>query len=201
MNKHFFILFAFVLFAASCKTTKASLSVREKSETREQSSARRCSALSSDSILQHFVLDADSMLIFFDATPSGRSIKENQHAKLLSAGKYMPSPDANATDDVYFFSNSKKQTGAPTSALADGAHTAQAKPKALKVYGLHVDKNVNKKSVQQSSLTESNDKSMHSGKYEEDNKTRSSPNSSPKYIFYILLIACAFLIYYSYYKH
>ena len=199
MNKDFFILFAFVLFAASCKTTKASLSVREKSETREQSSARLCSALSSDSIWQHFALDADSMVIFFDATPAGRSIKENQHAQLLSAGKYMPSPGANATDDVYFFSNSKKQTGTPTSALADGAHTAP--PKALKVYGLHVDKNVNKKSVQQSSLTESNDKSMHSGKYKEDNKTRSSPNSSPKYIFYILLIACAFLIYYSYYKH
>lgn len=192
---HFFLLASLVVIAVSCKTTKSSISVQEKSETVSQSSDRLSSFSLSDSIFQHFMLNADSLVLFFDATPAGSSIKDTHQSQPLLAEKSSPSPDAAASDDVYFFSNSKPPAVAQPPADADGLRTAHPKPKALKVYGLHVDKNTNKHSVQQSSLTESNDKSEHSDSHKEDNKTKSSPSSAPKYIFYILIIAIAFYIY------
>lgn len=192
---HFFLLASLVVIAVSCKSTKSSISAQGKSETVSQSSDRLSSFSLSDSIFQHFMLNADSLVLFFDATPSGRSIKDTRQSQPLLAEKSSPSPDAAASDDVYFFSNSKPPAVAQPPAGADGLRTAHPKPKALKVYGLHVDKNTNKHSVQQSSLTESNDKSEHSDSHKEDNKTKSSPSSAPKYIFYILIIAIAFYIY------
>lgn len=192
---HFFLLASLVVIAVSCKTTKSSISVQEKNETVSQSSDRLSSFSLSDSIFQHFMLNADSLVLFFDATPFGSSIKDTRQSQPLLAEKSCPSPDAAASDDVYFFSNSKPPAVTQPPADADGLRTAHPKPKALKVYGLHVDKNTNKHSVQQSSLTESNDKSEHSDSHKEDNKTKSSPSSAPKYIFYILIIAIAFYIY------
>lgn len=192
---HFFLLASLVVIAVSCKTTKSSISVQEKSETVSQSSDRLSSFSLSDSIFQHFMLNTDSLVLFFDATPAGSSIKDTHQSQPLLAEKSSPSPDAAASDDVYFFSSSKPPAVAQPPADADGLRTAHPKPKALKVYGLHVDKNTNKHSVQQSSLTESNDKSEHSDSHKEDNKTKSSPSSAPKYIFYILIIAIAFYIY------
>lgn len=192
---HFFLFASLVVIAVSCKTTRSSISVQEKSETVSQSSDRLSSFSLSDSIFQHFMLNADSLVLFFDATPSGSSIKDTHQSQLLLAEKSSPSPDAATSDDVYFFSNSKPPAVTQPPADADGLRTAHPKPKALKVYGLHVDKNTNKHSAQQSSLTESNDKSEHSDSHKEDNKTKSSPSSAPKYIFYILIIAIAFYIY------
>ena len=192
MNKfHFFLFASLVVIAVSCKTTKSSLSVQGKSETVSQSSDRLSSFSLSDSIFQHFMLNADSLVLFFDATPAGSSIKDTRQSQPLLAEKSSPSPDAVASDDVYFFSNSKPPAVTQPPADADGLRTAHPKPMALKVYGLHVDKNTNKHSAQQSSLTESNDKSEHSVSHKEDNKTKSSPSSAPKYIFYILIIAVA----------
>lgn len=195
---HFFLFASLVVIAVSCKTTKSSVSVREKSETSAQSSHRLTSVLTADSLSQWLALSADSMVLLFDATPSGRSIKDTLHLLSSLDQKYMTSPDANAPDDMYFFSKRiPPAVSVQPSADADGAHTAQSKPKALKIYGLHIGAGSDKKSVKQSSLTESNDKSMHSEQHKEDNKTKSSPSSAPKYIFYILLIACAFFIYYK----
>lgn len=199
MKKLHFLLFAyFVVSAVSCTTTKSSVSMREKSETISQSSDRLYTFLTTDTLNQWLSLSADSMVLLFDATPDGRSIKDTRQQSYSLAEKLNTSHDANASDDVYFFNNSKPPAvSVQPPANAAWAHTAQSKPKALKVYGLHIGASTEKKSVQQSSLKESNDKSMHSKQNKEDNKTKSSPSSALKYICYILLIACAVFIYYK----
>jgi len=194
---NFLLLAALVGCAVSCTTTKEAVSKHEKSETIEHSSNRLCSFLNADSLSQFFSLSADSLTFIFGTTDDSPCTK-NEGARLtLDAGKYSPSPDASASDDVYFFS--KDRTHAATSqpsAYADGAITAHNSPKALKIYGLHVDKNINKQSVSQSSLTESSNMSLHSVENKEDNKTKSSPGSPALNIFYVgLIMASIYMLY------
>lgn len=177
-----FLLLALVGFTVSCKTTKSAVSAKEKSETIAQSATRLSSTFSADSLSQWLSLSADSMVIDF-----------SEQVGAVHNGKVNPSPDAVASDDVYFFSSMPNAVAQPSQ---DGARTATTKPKALKIYGLHVDKNTNKQSVQQSSWTDSTRNIVQSSKRKEENKTKSSPSSAPKYLFYILIIIIGCYIFY-----
>lgn len=178
-------------FAASCKTTKTTSSVRGKCETVALRSDRLSTSSATDSLMQHLALNADSLIIVFDATPVGRYAKDTRPNHPSLRKENIPSSNGKPVDDMYFLSSKPPADGQQPSAHADGAATAQSKPKALKVYGLHFGASTEKKSAQQSSLSDSNDKSMQSSYVKEDNKTKSSPGSAPKYVCYILIMAAA----------
>lgn len=154
---HFLLFAAFVGFAGSCKTTKSSVSVQEKSETLSQSEERLHSLLLTDTSSLWLKLQADSLHI------------------------------------TEFPICSSEQP----SAKADGAHNTnqKQKPRLIKMYGLHIDKNIEKKSEQHASLTESNDKSMHSEIHKEANKTKSKTKTPHKFIFILFFIALAAILY------
>ena len=192
----FILLLILVGFAQSCKTTKSSVSVREQCETISQSEDRLSTFSLTDTISKFFALNADSLVIIFDETPSGRFAKDTWQSPFSQHENTLPLSNdlAGSFDDVYFHSSK------PPNAKASSTHAKfitehRPKPTALKVYGLHVDKNVNKQATLQSSLSESNDKSVHSEKHKEDKEQKAKPSNIPKYIFFSLLMAAAFFIY------
>lgn len=184
------LIFILALIAVSCKTPKSSLSHREKQETASLRSSRLCTSLFIDSIMQRFALNVDSLVFIFGET------KDLRPGLYAPAEKSMPSPDAAASDDMYFFSGSPADKSAKSYAATqpsetDGAHTALPKPTALKVYGLHVDKDINKQSIQQTSSADSHDKSMQSNLSEEVNVKKSSPLPLKTILVFIILMAIA----------
>lgn len=75
--------------------------------------------------------------------------------------------------------------------------TPDSQPQALKIYGLHVGAGTDKKSVQQSSLEDSQAVAKQSYEIKEASKQKSTPSNAPKYLFYILLIALAIWLIYK----
>ena len=84
---------------------------------------------------------------------------------------------------------------AGSSATSDKRPDAQ-QPSAVSVYGLHIDASGNTKSSVQTSAKDSVAESTQSSEAEAKDVRKSAPTKAPKYIFYILILACAiFLIY------
>lgn len=75
--------------------------------------------------------------------------------------------------------------------------TPDTQQQALKVYGLHVGAGTDKKSVQQASLEDSKAVAMQSSEIKKASKQKSKPSSTPKYLFYMLLIALAIWLIYK----
>ena len=83
------------------------------------------------------------------------------------------------------------------SSLDGGMKPATEQPKALKIYGLQVGASTDQKSVLQSSSEDSEAKATQSSHEEEEQQRKSAPSNSPKYLFYIILIALAIGIFYK----
>lgn len=64
-------------------------------------------------------------------------------------------------------------------------------PNKITVYGLHLNENIGEKSISQADLKDSVTAVTQSEKVKSATKQSSSPSNAPKYIFYILLLACA----------
>ncbi len=77
----FFLLLSCTALLVSCKTTKASVSASEKSETVATSADRLCSSLMTDSTNQWFTLSVDSLFI----------ILSEQGIVIVPEGKASPS--------------------------------------------------------------------------------------------------------------
>ena len=61
-------------------------------------------------------------------------------------------------------------------------------PQSLKVYGLHLNENIKKKSIDSADLKDSVNTFTQSEKSKSASKQNSKPSSTPKYIFYILIL-------------
>ncbi len=192
----FFLLFACTALLLSCKTTKASVSATEKSETVATGAYRLCSSLTTDSISQRLTLSVDSMMILF-AQPysqlqSGMSfiIAAQESTSLRDAG-------AATLDDMYFLGNKPPAAKDGKSVPSGNKQRTAQQPSAISIYGLHIDKGDNKKSIVQSSAKDSMAETTQSYHAEEKNVRKTAPSSAPKYIFYILLIGIAIWIYHK----
>ena len=62
-------------------------------------------------------------------------------------------------------------------------------PHKVKVYGLHLNENIEKKSIANADLKDSVNKFTQSENIKSSSKQSSKPSNTPKYIFYILLLA------------
>ena len=100
-------------------------------------------------------------------------------------------------DDMYSLGN-KPPAAKDGKSVPSGnkQHTAQ-QPSAISIYGLHIDKDDNKKSIVQASAKDSMAETAQSYHAEGKNVRKTAPSSAPKYIFYILLIAVAIWIYHK----
>ena len=76
------------------------------------------------------------------------------------------------------------------------SHPNKVHPHAIKVYGLHLNENIEKKSVNNADLKDSVNKSTQSQKHKSASKQSSKPSSTPKYIFYILVLVCVLYVIY-----
>ena len=69
-------------------------------------------------------------------------------------------------------------------------------PHKVKVYGLHLNENIEKKSVDNTDLKDSVNTFTQSKKHKSASKQSSKPSSAPKYIFYILVFVCVLYVIY-----
>ena len=205
MKRASLLYFSFLIFhlsfsaaLSSCHTSKSSVSLQESSETASLRSSRLSTSLSIDTITKYFALNADSLVFIFGETPSGRFSEDNPYGIPIPAEKSIPSSDdlSGSSDDVYFFSgpaaadkSAQERSHRPSSpSLGVGKGVA-----TLKVYGLHTSAGSSKQSIQQSSSSDSNDKSVQSEKHEEDTVKKSSPDAMMKITIFILIIAVAII--------
>lgn len=190
------ILSAIILL--SCHSTKSSVSLSKKSETVASTAHRLSSSWINDTTSQRLVLSADSMIFVFSNQENTFSEQESTNGFSILAGSESISPgDAAAAspDDMYFFSSkppSKGNSKAQGKTNAKDQREASARrlteqPKALKIYGLHVDAGNNKKSSVHASSVDSEATATQSTHDEEARQQKSIPSNSPKWIFFCLL--------------
>ena len=72
----------------------------------------------------------------------------------------------------------------------------RVRPHTIKVYGLHLNEIVEKKSVNSADLKDSVATVTQSQKHKSASKQSSKPSSTPKYIFYILVLVCVLYVIY-----
>jgi len=189
------LLLSSVFLLLSCRTTEASVSASERSETVARSADRLCFSLMADSTSRCLTLSADSIIILF-AHPFS---PQKGIGPFPAAGQESTSSrDAGtaALDDMYLPGYKPPAAkGGNSSPVGDKQPTAK-QPSAVSVYGLHIDASGNKKSCVQTSAKDSVAESMQSSEAEAKDVRKSAPTKAPKYIFFILILACAaFLIY------
>lgn len=194
---HFLLLLSVSCLLLSCQTTKASVSASEKSEAVATSADRLSSSLMTDSINRWFTLSVDSLFIIL--SEQGIVIVPEGKASPSLTAESMPLRDAGqgaaSLDDMYFLSCKPPATSGQNYSASTKQPTAQ-RPSALKIYGLHVDAGSNKKSNVHTLTTDSVAESTQSSSVKASDVRKSAPSTAPKYIFYILLLACAlYLIY------
>ena len=194
---HICLILSVSCLLLSCRTTKASVSATERSETVARTADRLSFSLMTDTTSRCIALSADSIIILF-AHPFSpqKGIGPFPAASQESTSSRDADQGTAALDDMYFFSYkppaAKDGNSSPT---GDKRPTAQ-QPSAVSVYGLHIDASGNKKSSVQTSAKDSVAETTQSSVAEAKEMRMSAPSKAPKYIFYILIIACAaFLIY------
>ena len=189
------ILSAIILL--SCHSTKSSVSLSRKSETVASTAHRLCSSWINDTTSQRLVLSADSMIFVFSNSENTFTQESSNGFSILAGSESISPGDAAAAspDDMYFFSSKPPSKGngkAQGKTNAKGQREASARrlteqPKALKIYGLHVDAGNNKKSSVHASSVDSEATATQSTHDEEARQQKSIPSNSPKWIFFCLL--------------
>lgn len=199
------LLLSSVSLLLSCRTTEASVSASERSETVARSADRLCFSLMADSTSRCLTLSADSIIILF-AHPFSQQKGIGPFPAASQESTSSRDAGTAALDDMYLHGYKPPAAkDAGSSAERDKQPTAQ-QPSAVSVYGLHIDASGNKRSARRdalhskevnlSSAKDSVAESTQSSVAETKDVRKSAPTKAPKYIFYILILACAiFLIY------
>ena len=220
---NFLLLLSVSFLLLSCHTTKACMSASEKSETVATSADRLSSSLMTDSINRWFTLSVDSLFIILSEqgiaiVPEGKASPSLTSERLVqtramekqlftwpSAAESrhqssMPSRDADqgtaSLDDMIFLSCKPPATTGQNDSASTKLPTAQ-KPSTLKIYGLHVDAGSNKKSNVQTLTTDSVAETTQSSVIKASDVRKSAPSKAPKYILFILILACAIWVIYK----
>ncbi|MBR6263217.1 MAG: hypothetical protein IKR05_08380 [Prevotella sp.] len=140
----------------SCKTKRLVVSEQEKSATSSQSSGRAALLSQSDTTSLRLKIDADSMIILFCDTAQSFSCLHN--ALLPPSRRCLEGESASSK---------------PPDVFTSGRQIL--KPKAIKIYGLHADKNVDKQSAASVSSQDSSKVLQQSYSSEKLKEKKSSP--------------------------
>lgn len=203
--KHFtrntyFLNFVFIICSmslTSCRTMRTSEKAVSESETASVTASRLTFYRTIDSLSRQLNFSADSLSIIFLNTSE------------LEFPTAFPSRIEGCTETP---SDSLENRGTPKvrQRLRNASRSEAALrptqvpsylqrpsgPLALKIYGLHVNASSDKKSVEQADLKDSVAEVTQSDKHKSASRQSSKPSSTPKYIFYILVLV--FVLYVIY---
>ena len=176
-----FIIFVFIVCLTSltsCRTMRTSEKAISESETASVTASRLTFYRTIDTLSRQFTLSFDSAMIWMPEFPTA-------YTSGMIGCTETPSDFINNTA-------APKADKRPSNA----SRPNMVRPHAIKVYGLHLNEHVEKKSVNNANLKDSVNKSTQSQKHKSASKQSSKPSNTPKYIFYILLLVCVLYVIY-----
>ena len=201
-----FFSFCFGLLTA-CRTMRTSEKAVSKSETASVTESRLTFYRTIDSLSRQLNLSVDSIAIIFQdpiwpefpsavpsgieghlETPSGSTASSTSSASSALRSHKRPR-NAKAQQGGKPPSNASRYSNAGHSSNATRTNTGV--PHRITVYGLHLSDSREEKSISQADLKDSVTAVTQSEKVRSSSKQSSKPSNTPKYIFYILLLACA----------
>ena len=182
-------LFLYVTLTA-CTAKRSAIKAVSESETASVTESRLTFYRTIDSLSRQLTLSFDSAMIWMPEFPTAfpseiegcaetpsNSLKPKVHKRLRNASR-----SATASRPAQVPSYLQRPSG----------------PLALKIYGLHIAENSEEKTVANADLKDSVTAVTQSRKDKSSTKQSSKPSSTPKYIFYILVLD---LVLYIIYRH
>ena len=162
----------------ACTAKRSAIKAVSESETASVTESRLTFYRTIDSLSRQFALSFDSAIIWMPEFPTA-------YTSGMIGCTETPSDSINNTAGP-------EADKRPSNA----SHLNRVRPHAIKVYGLHLNEHVEKKSVYNADLKDSVNKSTQSQKHKSASKQSSKPSSTPKYIFYILVLVCVLYVIY-----
>ena len=178
---HTCLFFVFIICSMSltaCRTMRTSEKAVSESETASVTASRLTFYRTIDSLSRQFELSFDSAMIWMPEFPTAYT------SGMIGCAETPPDSINNTTRP--------EANKRPSNA----SRLNRVRPHAIKVYGLHLNEHVEKKSVNSADLKDSLNKSTQSQKHKSASKQSSKPSSTPKYIFYILVLVCVLYVIY-----
>ena len=170
----------------ACTAKRSAIKAVSESETASVTESRLTFYRTIDSLSRQFALSFDSAMIWMPEFPTAfpseiegcaetpsNSLKPKVHKRLRNASR-----SATASRPAQVPSYLQRPSG----------------PLALKIYGLHITENSEEKTVAKADLKDSVTAVTQSRKDKSSTKQSSKPSSTPKYIFYILVLVCVLYI-------
>ena len=162
----------------ACTAKRSAIKAVSESETASVTESRLTFYRTIDSLSRQFALSFDSATIWMTEFPTA-------YTSGMIGCTETPSDSINNTAGP-------EADKRPSSASLPN----KVRPHTIKVYGLHLNEHVEKKSVNNADLKDSVNKSTQSRIDKSASKQSSKPSSTPKYIFYILVLVCVLYVIY-----
>ena len=162
----------------ACTAKRSAIKAVSESETASVTESRLTFYRTIDSLSRQFALSFDSATIWMAEFPTA-------YTSGMIGCTETPSDSINNTAGP-------EADKRPNNA----SRLNRVRPHAIKVYGLHLNEHVEKKSVNSADLKDSVATVAQSQKNKSAYKQSSKPSSIPKYIFYILVIVCVLYVIY-----
>ena len=176
----YFFHFCFIicLTLTACAAKRSATKAVSESATASVTESRLTFYRTIDSLSRQFALSFDSAMIWMPEFPTA-----------YTSG--MIGCSETPSDSINNIAGSQASER-PSST----SHPNKVRTHAIKVYGLHLNENVEKKSVNNADLKDSVNKYTQSRIDKSASKQSSKPGSTPKYIFYILVLVCVLYVIY-----
>jgi len=162
----------------ACRTMRTSEKAVSESETASVTESRLTFYRTIDSLSRQFELSFDSAMIWVPEFPTA-----------YTSGMIGCTETPSDSIDNTTAPEADKRT-------SSASRPNKVRPHTIKVYGLHLNEHVEKKSVNNADLKDSVATVTQSQKNKSASKQSSKPSSTPKYIFYILVIVCVLYVIY-----
>ena len=183
------------LLLTACSTKRSAMKAVSESETAAVTASRLTFYRTIDSLSKQFNMAADSIIMIFPNTsmtefptafPSGiEGCAETPSDSLAILKKH------NARQRLR---NASRSATASRHSQVPSNLLRHPGPVALKIYGLHIAENSEEKTVTNADLIDSVTAVTQSKTVKSSTKQSSKPSSTPKYIFYILVLVCVLYI-------
>ena len=162
----------------ACTAKRSAIKAVSESETASVTESRLTFYRTIDSLSRQFALSFDSAIIWMPEFPTAYT------SGMIGCAE-TPSDSINNIAE----SKADERPGI-------ASRHNKVRPHAIKVYGLHLNENIEKKSVNNADLKDSVNKSTQSRIDKSASMQSSKPSSTPKYIFYILVLVCVLYVIY-----
>ena len=200
----FFVFIICSMSLTSCRTMRTSEKAVSESETASVTASRLTFYRTIDSLSRHLTLSFDSAsIVFWPESPEFPRAYPSGIERLLETpadSSYKSAHQADGRPSIATRPRNALRSVAASRSSSSSRHKvppdASQLPHEIKIYGLHVTANSDKKSVNNADLKDSVATVTQSQKNKSASKQSSKPSSTPKYIFYILVLVCVLYVIY-----